>query len=425
MTPTSSVALLRRTFAGLAIACALTLLYAPCAHGQTYQAIHKFIGSDGSHPYAGLTIDRGGKLYGTTFQGGSDQDGTVFRLSPAGSGWVLSSLYSFKGGADGYLPWARVVFGPDGALYGTTYQGGDPSRCQPIGCGTVFRLQPPPATCKTVVCPWTKTIIHNFAGTPQGFDGQGPLGDLTFDQAGNLYGTTQLGGQYGQGTVYQLSRSGGSWIATTLYSFTNSFGQPHAGVTFGPDGNLYGTVFLVFHYYGGVYRLVHSGNTWTEEDIYKFNLNDGIYPDAGITFDSAGNLYGATTANGPNGGGTVFELSPSNGAWTFSVLYPFSGPCCGGASGPVANLVFDASGNLYGTTYSDGQFQLGSVFKLTPGSGGWTYTSLYDFNDAGVAASPISNVVFDSSGNLYGTTSLGSTPAFCSGGCGNIWQIAP
>lgn len=106
------------------------------------------------------------------------------------------------------------------------------------------------------------------------------------------------------------------------------------------------------------------------------------------------------------------------------MLYSFVGTCCG-YSGPQANLAFGQDGSLYGTTFDDGQFQLGSVFKLTPGSGGWTYTSLYDFSDAGVAANPISNVVFDSSGNLYGTTSMGSTPAFCGGGCGVIWQIAP
>ncbi len=402
----------------------IALFFTPFAQGQTYQGIHHFTGADGDHPYAGLTIDAGGKLYGTTLEGGSEY-GTVFRLARAGSGWVLTTLYKFTGGTDGYYPAARVVFGPDGALYGTTEQGGDPNECRPTSCGTVFRLQPPPTTCKTAACPWIKTIIHNFEGTSHGFDGRVPVGDLTFDRAGNLYGVTENGGQYDDGAVYELTKSGGNWIASTLYSFTNIFGSPRSGVTIGADGNLYGTVFSAYHYYGGVYRLVSSGNGWTEQDIYKFSLTDGAYPWAGIIFDSAGNLYGATSSGGPNGGGTAFELSPMIGGWSLSTLFAFTGPCCGGAAGPVANLIFDQSGDLYGTTYADGQFQLGSIFKLASGSNGWTYASLYDFNDAGVAAYPVSNVSFDASGNLYGTTSEGGTPAFCSGGCGGVWEITP
>src|SRR5262249_45174977 len=153
-------------------------------------------------------------------------------------------------------PAGRVVFGPDGALYGTTTEGGDLTHCQPIGCGTIFRLQPPPTTCKTSVCPWKKTTIHNFQGITVDFDGRLPLGDLALDNAGNMYGVTQNGGQYDAGAVYKLVKSGGQWITTTIHSFTILFQQPHSGVTIGPDGNLYGTVLYANHFVGGVYRLV-------------------------------------------------------------------------------------------------------------------------------------------------------------------------
>src|SRR4051812_7871945 len=245
--------------ATFAIVFGLVLFQPPLARAQGYQEIHHFARSDGYHPHAGLTIDAGGKLYGTTFQGGSADYGTVFRLSRAGTGWVLNMLYSFQGPSDGVHPAARVVFGPDGALYGTTSQGGD-MECDILGCGTVFRLQPPPTTCKTVVCTWTKTTIHVFEGRSHGFDGRVPVGDLIFDSAGNMYGVTEHGGQYDYGMVYQLTRSGGGWTASTLYSFTNSFGLPQSGVTFGADGDLYGTVNFAYHFWGGVYRLVPSGS---------------------------------------------------------------------------------------------------------------------------------------------------------------------
>src|SRR5262249_9853242 len=150
-----------------------------------------------------------------------------------------------------------------------------------------------------------------FEGTSPNFDGDAPYGEVTFDRAGNLYGVALGGGHHSEGMVYELTKSGGSWVETSLYSFDHSFGGPYAGVTFGADGNLYGTVLNAVGFYGAVYRLVRSGDTWTEQDVYKFNLADGTFPYAGITFDAAGNLYGATTADGPNQGGTAFELTPS------------------------------------------------------------------------------------------------------------------
>jgi uncharacterized repeat protein (TIGR03803 family) len=407
-----------RLRAALAMIVLLSVLLTSSARSQTYQVIHHFLGSDGEHSYGGLTMDAGGKLYGTTSEGGTFGYGTVFRLSRAGSGWVLSTLYNFQGGADGINPIARVIFGPDGALYGTTFSGGN-LNCGD-GCGTVFKLQPPAAFCRTSLCPWTKTILHTFGGTGHGFDGAHPVGDLAFDSAGNIYGATSRGGQYDDGMAYQLSRANG-WTETVLHSFTNIFGHPQAGVTLGTDGNLYGTVVVAEGYFGGVYRLVPSGMGWNEEDLYKLQQSDGVYPYSGVIFDGAGNLYGTTSYGGASNGGTAFELSPSNGIWSFSVLYNF---CCGG-TGPQANLTFDHAGSLYGTTFTDGAFELGSIFKLTPGGSGWTYFSFYDFNDSGVAAYPVSNVVMDANGNIYGTTTEGSTPALCPQGCGNIWEVTP
>ena len=156
--------------------------------------------------------------------------------------------------------------------------------------------------------------------------------------------------------------------------------------------------------------------------LWSFDGKDGSAPLSGLILDAAGNLYGATSSYGANGGGTVFEISPSNGGWSYSVLYNLPGSCC--YAGPGANLVFDQSGNLYGTTFAEGADNLGSVFQLTPGGGGWTYTSLYDFNDPYTAAYPVSNVVFDSSGNLYGTTVNGGPPYYCGYGCGTVWEIS-
>ena len=397
----------------------LPFLYIPVAYGQTYQVIHHFAYADGYHPSGTLLRDAGGRLYGTTTQGGSADRGTVFRLARSGSGWILSTLYAFQGGADGAYPAAGLVFGPDGALYGTTSQGGE-SSCG--DCGTVFRLQPPATVCGSIRCLWTKTTIHLFGGTQQGFDGRQPVGDIAFDRAGNLYGAASRGGQYDKGMVYQLTRSGSNWMETVVHSFTNTLGYPLTGLAIDNNANLYGAVqYVGGSYFGSIYRLVPSGMSWALEDLYDLSQSDGAYPRSGMIFGTAGNLFGTTTFFGANGGGTVFELSNVNGSWTYSVLYSFAR----NNGGPIADLTFDQAGNLYGTTLGDGAYQLGSVFTLTRNGGGWSYTSLYDFSQIGVAASPESNVVLDSSGNLYGTFSQGWTPYLCSDGCGGVWEITP
>ncbi|MGA2906032.1 MAG: choice-of-anchor tandem repeat GloVer-containing protein [Candidatus Korobacteraceae bacterium] len=391
------------TLAAVAIATLLIVL-ATQAQAQTFTVLHNFTGPDGMQPTAGLTMDRAGNLYGTASLGGYaggdcyNGCGIVFKLSHQGSGWTLDPLHTFIG-TDGALPQARVIFGPDGNLYGTTTNGGLP------GYGTIFRLQPSANACKTALCPWTETVLYSYQG---GNDGESPqYGDLVFDQAGNIYGTTWGGGnhegfctEYGCGTVFELSPSNGGWRESVLYRFqgTNDGANPYAGVTFDTAGNIYGTTQAGgTSGVGTVYELTPSASGWTETILHNFSDGrDGGEPYGGLIFDQSGNLYGTTSTGGSEGGGTVFELTPSNGGWNFNVLYSFNA-----YMGSLAKLAMDTSGRLYGTIL------IGSpeVFQLTLSNGQWTQTG---FNgSAGVY--PFGNVIFDAAGNLYSTASEGGT----------------
>jgi uncharacterized repeat protein (TIGR03803 family) len=401
-----------RGMAALAIVFALAAVLTPSACSQTFQVLHTFSGGDGQLPYAGLTMDAAGRLYGNTCGNYTSTHGTVFKLTPSGSSWVLTTLYTFSGGSDGACPQSRVIFGPEGRLYGTTTAGGD--KCQI--CGTVFSLRPPLTVCKTALCPWTETILYAFSG----YDGVEPMGDLNFDGAGNLYGTAYEGGMGGRGNVYELTPTGGGWTENVIFDFPEygALGNPSAGVMFDKAGNLYGTAESD---YGGVFELTPSGGGWLYSEIYTLHGGiEGSNPRAGVIFDNAGNIYSATTRYGVGGGGTIFGLTPSDIGWVFSGLYSFVG-----TSGPLGNLFMDAAGNFYGTTFADGAYGLGSVFKLSPGPSGWTYTSLHDFTGGDDGANPVSNVLFDAAGNLYGTASAGGNKGPCFNGCGVVWEIMP
>ena len=386
------------------IMCTAIFATAILTQAQTFAVLHSFTGfGDGSVPEAGVTIDRAGNLYGTTFQG------SVFKMSHRGSGWVLSTLYTFAGGSDGARPASRVIFGPDGTLYGTTSQGGS------NGFGTVYNLRPPATVCKSTVCPWTETILHNFTGS----DGAAPqLGDLIFDAAGNIYGTTSGGGAHGEGAVFVLTRSGAGWTESVLYSFAggNDGSVPYSGVIFDAAGNLYGTTTLGgAHSVGTVYELAPSQSGWSETILYAFDGRDHSFtPYGGVIFDGQGNLYG-TACGGPNGAGTVYELVPSSGGWTYNLVAGFSG-----YAGPRDAPTMDANGNIFLTNLNTGPEQAGSVYKLTPGSGGWTVTDLYDFNGASTGAAPFGNIALDAEGNVYGTTTLGGT-----NNLGIVFEITP
>jgi uncharacterized repeat protein (TIGR03803 family) len=384
---------------------------------QTLQVLHAFTGGqDGATPYAGVTMDGAGNLYGTASSGGSGGDGTVYQLKHKGSGWVFSPLYSFTGGSDGANPRARVIFGPDGTLYGTTFNGGSD------GQGMVFRLRPFARACTAALCPWMETVLHQFAGSPD--DGANPgYGDLIFDDAANIFGTTYRGGAEGDGVIYVLMPAGSGWTESVLHNFGSGNGGTHplSGLVLDNSGNVYGTTVqggLSGH--GTVFQLARSGSGWTESLLYSFdNGSDGSFPVAGLIFDQAGNLYGATSDGGTGGQGTVFELTPANGGWTFSVLYSLVAPPGGFQCGPWGTLVMDGEGNLYGTERCNGASNLGTVFKLTSSGGSWTYTSLHDFTGGNDGKYPYSNVVIDAKGNLYGTASAGGA-----NNQGVVWEIS-
>jgi len=199
-----------------------------------------------------------------------------------------------------------------------------------------------------------------------------------------------------------------------------------SGVIFGRDGNLYGADHAGgANERGTIYELISSWSGWTENVLYTFSGGtDGGRP-TGLIFDQSGNLYGGASSGGANDDGAVFELTPSGQSWSYSVLYSFSNGGHGQFNpGPNANLVMDKGGNLYGTTKADGAYGYGSVFKLTPSNGSWTYITLHDFTDGADGAYPFSNVVFDSNGNLYGTASAGGTGC-APNGCGVVWEIIP
>jgi uncharacterized repeat protein (TIGR03803 family) len=435
----------------LAIFAAALCLTLPLT-AQTFTVIHNFTGgADGAAPRAGLTIDARGSLYGTTSSGGSarngecqnDQCGVVFQAAQRGSGWVLTPLYEFLGPGDGALPIARPVFGPNGLLYGTTNAGGE-NFCEGPGCGTAYGLRPGAHACTTAVCYWQEALLYSFGGilaiceggetpsnqparlgqhAPQPVLGSCPgSGHLSFDQAGNIYGTIPCC----YGSVYQLTPSGN---ATPLYYFSggNDGNGPVSGVIFDHAGNLYGTTAS-----GGaddcgtVYELSPNGSGWTEKVLYSFQCgSDGQEPIGGLIFDAAGDLYGTTSTGGQNGGGTVFELTPSGSNWIFNLLYSLS--CSGDCSmaGPSGSLAMDSSGSLYGTAPFDGAFNYGSVFRLTPSDGQWTYTSLHDFTFGDDGANPYGNVAFDAAGNLYGTAEYGGANRCLGNGCGVVWKITP
>jgi uncharacterized repeat protein (TIGR03803 family) len=273
-----------------------------------------------------------------------------------------------------------------------------------------------------------------------GEDGALPYAGLISDEAGNLYGTTTSGGAYGWGTVFQLVPKNDTWTENILYSFCRTNGCPDgtgglSALIFDRDGNLYGTCSISGpHNAGAVFRLAPKNGTWTETVLYGFDRKDGAAPFASVIFDAAGNLYGTTEQGGASGKqcggagcGTVFKLTlGANGTWTETVLHSFND---NGRDGywPQGGLVFDASGNLYGTTYLGGtgscKDELGTgcgvVFELTPGaSGAWTETILHSFNRKD-GYNPTSSLVFDSVGNLYGVTRIGGAL-----GKGTVFQLS-
>ena len=431
----STGSILEFTVRALAPAVTLAMMFMiamPRLAAQSFTILHSFTGaSDGGYPNAGLVIDRGGHLYGTTYGGGVLRGncemygtgcGTVFELSQRRSAWVLTPLYDFQGGADGALPQVQLTIGPNGSLYGTTAEGGNEVACFG-GCGTVFNLRPPQRATANVLGNWGEAQLYLFQ---EDADGLGPLnGPLLFDRTGHIFGSTAYGGPNNAGTIYELTPAQGSWIENVIYSFQGGRdgAQPMSGLLQDTAGNLYGTTYRGGNGFGTVYELTPSGSGWTKTTVYSFEgINDGQYPIGGLIMDSAGNLFG-TTSGGSGGGASIYQLIPTQSGWSLTTLHYYVGSLPGG--GPTASLTMDAAGRLYGTAFEYGESNRGSVFKLTRLNGGWVYGELHSFvggtNDGEY---PYGAVTIDGNGNLYGTTINGG-PGGCTSGCGVVWQIAP
>lgn len=396
--------------AAVLAAICLSLAISPRVAAQTETVLHSFKSKEGASPLLGLIFDSCGNLYGVASEEGTSRSGSVFELSPNGSSWTEKTLHSFNGASNGATPLGTLVFHKSGNIYGTTKLGGS------NGVGVVYKLT------KSTSGTWSETVLHNFGGRT---DGLFPTGNLVFDSAGNLYGTTEGGGSKGNGddnaggTVFKLApKSGGGWTETVIHSFGGSGDgvSPRANLVLDSSGNLYGTTFLGgAHSAGTVFELSpKSGGSWTEKIIHSFNpgnFTDGQWPVAGLIFDHARNLYGTTTSGGVSSGGIVFELSPqSGGTWTETILYDFEYSFFQ-PSAPYSGLVFDTVGNLYGATFRGaGTSTLfdGTVFELKPNGGGtWRAITLYAFGGSNGAVPALGSLIFDSSGNLYGATQAG------------------
>jgi uncharacterized repeat protein (TIGR03803 family) len=376
-------------------------------------------GNDGANPYGGLLAGTSGVFYGTTSAGGTSGDGTVFELTPSGK----VTLYSFKGGNDGATPLSGLV-AAGGVLYGTTESGGGASSCSG-GCGTVYALTPSGSGS-------TERVLYAFAG---GSDGAYPVGGLLIDKNGALYGTTQAGGgsssctqaseAVGCGTVFKLTPSGSSYSESVLYAFQggNDGSQPESTLIADKSGALYGTTewgggtscsVSGSSGCGAAFKLTPSGSVYTESIIYRFQggSQDGSNPRSALLAGESGALYGATLSGGAQSAGTVYELTPSGSTYTEDVIHSFSVKN-GGDPSDENGLVADSSGNLYGTTTVGGRraCSCGTVFKLTHSAHPrWVEKQIYAFAGSrfhGDGSTPYGSVVIDSTGHLYGMTYAG------------------
>jgi uncharacterized repeat protein (TIGR03803 family) len=373
-------------------------------------------GSDGGTPIGGLISDSGGNLYGTASIGGSTGSGAVFELtSGTNGGWTETVLYSFSGRSDGGSPQAGLIFDSTGNLYGTTADGGNVNNNCESGCGVAFRLAPG----KNGI--WTESVLHAFGGGQDGFD---PRGKLTFDTAGNLYGTTRAGGIHGFGTVFQLAPGADGWTETVLKSLKAKQGaNPSAGVVFDPAGNLYATATTVGPRDGGtVFELVRGSNgNWSEKILANFTNPDGL-PYSDLIFDSNGNLYGTLLHGGASRTGAIFQFVPEAHSWHERIMHSFDGD---DGQYPYAGVVLDSSGNLYGTNSAGIGFQ-GAVYELSPTSHApWSRHVLYRFKGMRDGGDPVAGLLLDKTGNLYGTTAAGGrrNKKVCNAGCGVVYEI--
>ena len=398
-----------------------TVLYSFCAQGGKRC-------TDGAIPFGGLVFDQAGNVYGTTLQGGAHGRGVVFKLTPKGKQTVLYNFCSRKDCADGEYPYADLVLDQKGDLYGATSSGGVHRKngtCRSGGCGVVFEITPE----------GKEIVLYNFCAQSGCTDGGYPDAGVVFDQKGNLYGTTGYGGSYngfchgngGCGVVFKLSPEGKETVLYRFCAHNNSCldgANPH-GVVFDQKGNLYGTTTL-----GGVHEVCALGTVGCgvvfkltpkgqETVLYSFcalggqNCSDGQFPNTGLVFDQNGNLYGTTEFGGESGTGTAFKLTPEGKE---IVLHSFCAHNdCTDGQAPLRGPVIDQQGNLYGTTYFGGAYEhcdfdasgCGVIFKIPPRGQETVVYSFCPQKGCTDGADPETTLVFDQKGNLYGMTQYG------------------
>lgn len=304
--------------------------------GAGYTVLHGFSGTDGAAPYAGVTPDADGVLWGTASKGGAFNAGTVFRLFPKTG--TLALVWQFTGHLDGGAPLGRLTPTYAGPVYGTASTGGQ------FGVGTVFRLTASGSA---------PAVLHHFAS---GSDGANPMGGLIRDDSGALYGTTFNGGLARSGTAFKVAATGAEQV---LHHFAGGAdgANPQGGLVWGPDGGLYGTTAMGGAAQAGtVFGMSPAGSVKT---IHAFGA--GSLPTAGLVADRSGNLYGVVPGGGSAGKGAVFRVSP---AGRVTLLYSFTGGADGGY--PHGALVIDKAGMLYGTAFAGGDSGNGVVFRLRP-----------------------------------------------------------
>src|SRR5579863_4424009 len=391
----------------------------PSWSGAKYRVLHAFgLGNDGGGVWSSVTLDKAGNVYGTTSGGGTYNGGTVFRLTPGTDGrWKEAILHSFGGGNDGAGPFGGLIFDPHGSLYGTTITGGAHER------GVIFELVPGQGR-------WTENILYNLCGRPGCSDGGDPWGNLMMAPGDRLYGTGFV--------VFELSPTSGGWVETALHNFTGKHSDgylPQAGPIRDAAGNLYGTTEL-----GGGSKECDDGcgtvwelsppapgsptGGWTEHILHRFGVGDNLaFPGPGqLAMDPQGNLYGGVLG-GKYRAAVIYKLSPvsttsgADEAWQETVLYNFKG----GPDGDFpAGVILDKAGSLYGVCGAGGAYGEGTVFKLSPRSDGtWKFTLLHTFTGYD-GFNAVANPTLGPDGKLYGTAESGGPH-----GGGVVFQLTP
>jgi uncharacterized repeat protein (TIGR03803 family) len=345
-------------------------------------------GTDGREPGRGAVVfDSSGDAFGTTEEGGENGCGMIWEITKSGT---YTDLHDFGAGADGVAPVAGVTLDSSGNLYGTTAEGGAND------CGMVWKL----------TSGGTYSDLWDFGS---GTDGYEPCSGVTIDGSGNLYGTALRGGAYGAGMVWKLTAGTGY---TDLHDFGSGYDgwYPESGVTLDSSGNLYGTVYAAGSNNGGLLWQLTTGGTYNT--LHSFgSSSDGSNPIGGVTFDSLGNLYGTTEKGGIYGsGGVLWEYTTSG---SYKVLHEFGSGLDGAL--PWAGVTVDIVGDLFGTTSAGGGQFGGTLWEYTSAG---TYSTLYDFGAGSDGSGPWAGVSFDSSGNIFGTSSQGGVH-----NGGRLWEV--